>query len=87
MSDPTLSRSFRGHKDTVTGLSFRKNMTQLASSSLDNSVMVWNFKPQLRAFRFVGHTSSVTSCAFSNNSTVLASSSRDCTVRMWTPTV
>ena len=30
-------------------------MTQLASSSLDHSVMIWNFKPQLRAFRFVGH--------------------------------
>ncbi|KAJ3006890.1 POC1 centriolar protein A, partial [Thoreauomyces humboldtii] len=30
-------------------------MTQLASGSMDHSVMVWNFKPSLRAFRFVGH--------------------------------
>lgn len=30
-------------------------MKQLVSGSLDNCVMVWNFKPQLRAFRFAGH--------------------------------
>lgn len=55
MQDPSLERSFRGHKDVVTGLSFKPSMTQLASASMDHSVMVWNFKPQLRAFRFVGH--------------------------------
>ncbi len=30
-------------------------MKQLVSGSLDGCVMVWNFKPQLRAFRFAGH--------------------------------
>ena len=30
-------------------------MKQLVSGSLDNCVMVWNFKPQLRAYRFAGH--------------------------------
>ena len=29
-------------------LSFNPNMKQIASGSLDNSVMVWNFKPQVR---------------------------------------
>jgi centriolar protein POC1 len=53
--DPTLERSFRGHKDVITGLCFKPSMSQLASSSMDHSVMIWNFKPQLRAFRFVGH--------------------------------
>lgn len=53
--DPTLERSFLGHKDIVTSLSFKPSMSQLASASEDNSVMLWNFKPQLRAFRFVGH--------------------------------
>jgi centriolar protein POC1 len=55
MQDPTLERSFRGHKDVITDLAFKPSMTQLASGSMDCSVMVWNFKPQLRAFRFVGH--------------------------------
>jgi hypothetical protein len=30
-------------------------MKQLISGSLDSTVMVWNFKPQLRAYRFAGH--------------------------------
>jgi centriolar protein POC1 len=53
--DPTLERSFRGHKDAVTSVAFNSNLKQLISGSLDNCVMVWNFKPQLRAFRFAGH--------------------------------
>lgn len=53
--DPTLERSFRGHKDGVSAVVFNSNMKQLISGSLDNTVMVWNFKPQLRAYRFTGH--------------------------------
>lgn len=53
--DPTLERSFRGHRDAVTSVAFNPTMKQLVSGSLDNCVMVWNFKPQLRAFRFAGH--------------------------------
>ena len=39
----------------MTSVAFNTNMKQLVSGSLDNHVMVWNFKPQLRAFRFAGH--------------------------------
>jgi WD40 repeat protein len=53
--DPTLERSFRGHKDGVTSVAFNSNLKQLISGSLDSCVMVWNFKPQLRAYRFAGH--------------------------------
>lgn len=53
--DPTLERSFRGHRDAVTSVVFNPTMKQLVSGSLDNCVMVWNFKPQLRAYRFAGH--------------------------------
>jgi WD40 repeat protein len=53
--DPTLERSFRGHRDAVTSVAFNTNLKQLISGSLDGCVMVWNFKPQLRAFRFAGH--------------------------------
>jgi len=62
--DPTLERSFRGHKDGVTSVAFNHNMKQLISGSLDGCVMVWNFKPQLRAFRFAGHK--VGACLFAN---------------------
>jgi WD40 repeat protein len=53
--DPTLERTFRGHKDGVTAVCFNPNMKQLITASLDNSLMVWNFKPQMRAYRFAGH--------------------------------
>ncbi|KAI8906339.1 WD40-repeat-containing domain protein [Gorgonomyces haynaldii] len=85
--DPSLERSFRGHKDVITGLCFKPTMSQLASSSMDHSVMIWNFKPQLRAFRFVGHTAAVTGLDFASSGNLLASSSRDKTVRLWTPNV
>ncbi|KAI9361191.1 WD40-repeat-containing domain protein [Zopfochytrium polystomum] len=87
MQDPTLDRSFRGHKDVITDLCFKPSMTQLASGSLDHSVMIWNFKPQLRAFRFVGHKGPVTSVDFSPSGHLLASASFDKTVRLWTPNV
>ncbi|KAI8805296.1 WD40-repeat-containing domain protein [Cladochytrium replicatum] len=87
LQDPSLERTFRGHKDAVTALSFKPSMTQIASSSLDHAVMCWNFKPQVRAYRFIGHTGPVTSVDFAPSGTLLASSSRDKTVRLWTPNV
>lgn len=53
--DPCLERTFRGHKNYVTSVAFSPSLRQLASGSADNTIMLWNFKPQLRAFRFVGH--------------------------------
>ena len=53
--DPTLERSFRGHKDAVNSVAFNPNMKQLISGSQDGCLMIWNFKPQLRAFRFSDH--------------------------------
>jgi WD40 repeat protein len=53
--DPCLERAFRGHRQGVLCLAFKKTMTQLASGSQDHTVMAWNFKPGMRAFRFVGH--------------------------------
>ena len=53
--DPTLERTFRGHKGAVTACAFNPNMKQLVTSSEDNSLMIWNFKPSMRAYRFSGH--------------------------------
>lgn len=53
--DPSLERTFKGHKSYVTSLSFSPTLKHLASGSGDNNIMLWNFKPQLRAFRFMGH--------------------------------
>jgi WD40 repeat protein len=55
LMDPCLERTFRGHKSYVNSVAFSPNLKQLASGAGDNSIMLWSFKPQLRAFRFSGH--------------------------------
>ena len=71
--DPALERSFRGHKDGVSSVSFSPTMKQLVSGGLDGTVMVWNFKMQMRAFRFVGHKAAVTSVDFAPSGSLIAS--------------
>ena len=55
LQDPSLERTFKGHKQYITSVAFSPTLKQLASGGGDNSIMLWNFKPQLRAFRFLGH--------------------------------
>ena len=85
--DPSLERTFRGHKGPFTAVSFQPNIKQVVSASEDSCLMVWNFRPQLRAYRFVGHKAAVTDCAFSKSGSLIGSASKDGTVRLWNPTV
>lgn len=55
-TSPSLERSFRGHTGVVHSISFNPSLTQLASGGEDQLIYVWNFKPQLRAFKYTGHT-------------------------------
>ena len=71
VEDPTLERSFRGHKDAVNSVAFNPNMKQLISGSQDGCLMIWNFKPQLRAFRFSDHTVTADSCTHTHAHTGL----------------
>ena len=84
---PTLERSFRGHKDTIASVCFNPNMKQLVSGGHDSCVMVWNFRLQLRAFRFVGHKAPVLSVAAAPSGNLVASGSKDRSIRLWIPTV
>ena len=71
--DPTLERSFRGHSAEINSVAFDPNLKQLVSGSSDASVMCWNFKPNLRAFRFMGHKAGVLSVAVSPSGKLVAS--------------
>ncbi|KAG1655248.1 POC1 centriolar A [Nymphon striatum] len=85
--DPTLERHFKGHRGQVTCADFNPNMKQLVSGSLDSHVMVWNFKHDMRAFRYVGHNDAVLAVKFTPSGQYFASASRDKTVRLWQPNV
>ncbi|XP_044311719.1 POC1 centriolar protein homolog B isoform X2 [Varanus komodoensis] len=49
--------------------------------------MIWNLKPNAKAFRFVGHLEGVTSIQFSPDGHLLASASQDWTARLWIPCI
>uniref|UniRef100_A0A7N6BF11 POC1 centriolar protein homolog B n=1 Tax=Anabas testudineus TaxID=64144 RepID=A0A7N6BF11_ANATE len=85
--DPSLERHFKGHKDAVTCADFNPNRKQLASGSVDKSLMIWNLAPKARAFRFVGHQDVITGVQFSPFGNLVATSSKDRTVRLWTPSM
>ncbi|XP_070686333.1 POC1 centriolar protein homolog B [Pempheris klunzingeri] len=87
LEDPTLERHFKGHKDTVTCADFNPNRKQLASGSMDKSLMIWNLSRKARAFRFVGHEDVITGVQFSPYGNLVATSSKDRTVRLWTPSI
>ena len=83
VGDPQLKRSFKGHKDAITSIAFNPNLKQVISASLDGTVMVWNFKPSLRPYRFIGHKGPVYDLAVSPNGQMIASCSQDETIRLW----
>jgi hypothetical protein len=54
-TDPTLEQTLRGHRAACGSLAFNATATQLASGGADGAVIVWNFKQQMRAYRYMGH--------------------------------
>ena len=87
LTDPALKRSFKGHKESVMSTCFNPNLKQVVSGSFDGTVMVWNFKPNVRPFRFVGHKGPVHSVAISPSGNTVVSGSHDETIRIWNNTV
>ncbi|GBP07035.1 POC1 centriolar protein homolog A [Eumeta japonica] len=85
--EPQLEKHLKGHKNSVTALCFNANGQQIASSSLDGSVMLWDVHSSIRSYRFLGHTDAVTDVTFSPSGKYMASASRDKSVRLWIPTI
>ena len=86
-TDPVIHRSFKGNNETITSCIFTPNMKQSISGTENGNIFVWNFKPQMRPFKFSGHKGAITDLAINPLGDIIASSSTDQTVRLWTNAV
>lgn len=75
--------TFRGHKDTVIGLVFRKNTHDLYSASKDRSVRIWSLDEMAYVETLFGHQSPITSIDALSRERAITSGGRDTTVRVW----
>ena len=76
-------REFRGHTDSVYGLMWNSNGTQLASASLDGTVRVWDVAFKRETLILEGHIGKVSNVTWSRDDSRLASAGWDTTVRVW----
>ena len=86
-TDPTIHRSFKGNNEIISTCIFTPNMKQAISGTENGNIFVWNFKPQMRPFKFSGHKGAITDLAINPLGDIIASSSIDHTVRLWTNAV
>ena len=86
-TDPVIHRSFKGNNETISTCIFTPNMKQSISGTENGNIFVWNFKPQMRPFKFSGHKGAITDLAINPLGDIIASSSIDHTVRLWTNAV
>ncbi|POI24977.1 hypothetical protein CIB84_011273 [Bambusicola thoracicus] len=75
--------TFTGHRDAVSGLSFRKGTYQLYSASHDRSVKVWNVEENAYVETLFGHQDIITGMDSLSRECCVTSGGRDGTVRFW----
>lgn len=85
--DPTIERHLKGHKDAITGLHFHPTNNQLVSSSMDKTLMLWNFTDSIRGYKLKAHKDSVLDVSYAPSGEIIASASRDRSIRVWIPRI
>ncbi len=76
-------RTLTGHTSWVTCLAIAPNSHILASGSLDDQILIWNFFTGEILHRFSSHTKSINALAISPDGNLLASGSDDDTIKIW----
>jgi serine/threonine protein kinase len=76
-------QTLAGHTSWVTGLAISRTTPTFASSSLDDTVKVWNLNTGEELFTLTGHTRDVNAIAISPNDRIIVSASDDYTVKIW----
>ncbi|OGV56472.1 MAG: hypothetical protein A2X45_03405 [Lentisphaerae bacterium GWF2_50_93] len=76
-------RSFEGHTEYVTSVSFSPNGKFALSGSWDKTLKLWDVVSGECIRTFVGHTGPVSSVSFSPNGKYALSGSSDSTLKLW----
>jgi WD40 repeat protein len=79
-----LVRVLAGHTNSVIAVDWSPNGKQIASTSVDNTIRLWNSTTGVPEGVLTGHRARVDTVAWHPDSRRLASGSRDNTVRLWT---
>lgn len=79
----SLLRELRGHADSVYGLAFSPDGSQLASGAADKRAIVWDVEAGRALQTLAGHTGPVWRCRYSPDGAQLFTGSWDETVGIW----
>lgn len=86
---PATNRSLRclntlmGHSSWVTSVAISPNSQFFASSSLDDTIKIWNLNTGEALFTLTGHSKAVNAIAISPDGKTLISGSDDYTIKVW----
>lgn len=75
--NPELVRTFRGSTKTVKAVAINPNGKSVASAGEDGEIKVWQFKSDMRPFRYNCHTGPVNCLSFNSDGGYLASGGTD----------
>lgn len=78
-----LVKTFKGHRDSVTGLAFRKRTRTLYSCSADRSVKIWSLDEMAYVETLFGHQDKITGIDAGIRERAVTSGGKDGSVRVW----
>lgn len=79
----THLQTFKGHRDVVTSLVFRKDTHDLYSASRDRSVKIWSLDEMVYVETLYGHQSGITSIDALARERAITAGGSDCSIRIW----
>ena len=79
----TRLHTFRGHRDAVSGLVFRRGSNTLYSCSWDRSVKIWAVEERAYVETLFGHQDKICGIAAGSRERCVTAGGRDGTARVW----
>jgi len=82
-ADPSYSRTFTGHRDSLYAVALSGDGKTLATASYDQTIKLWDAAVGSETRTLTGHNGAVFDLAFNPAGTILASCGADRTVKLW----